>query len=569
MDQPTMTTRSDIDEFLGVEPPSKYGRLLKWGAIGLGVLILLWIGFKLFGPSGTDVSYATQVVRRGDLTVTVSATGNLQPTNQVDVGSELSGTVTEVNVDNNDRVAKGQVLARLDTSRLRDSINQSKAALASAQAGVMQAQATARQSRANLARLEEVYRLSGGKVPSATELDTARADNARAIAGVRTAEAQVAQARAQLSSDETQFSKASIVSPVNGVVLSRQIEPGQTVAASLNAPVLFQIAEDLSAMRLEVKVDEADVGQVQKGQRATFQVDAFPGRTFPATIERVDLGANATNTSSSSSSASASSASSVVAYVARLTVANPDELLRPGMTATADIVTTEKNGVLLVPNAALRFSPDRAAGSGQRGGLASVLAPSPPRRGNRATREVSIGRGSQQTVYIVGEDGKPKPIRVTVGDTNGSQTEVTGSEVKEGMEVITGQLAAGQTNEPRGDRAGGDRASGGERRQGGGDRPNGGGAGNSSVPAAAPTAGPRDEAVAPAKPAPATEASSVPAPATAKTGDGDRRGDRAGLSDEERSARRAQWESMSPEERAQRRAERQAARQAAGGADGE
>ncbi|WP_083831216.1 efflux RND transporter periplasmic adaptor subunit [Sphingomonas sp. KC8] len=556
------TTPSDIDEFLGVEPPSKYGRLLKWGAIGLGVLILLWIGFKLFGPSGADVNYATQAVRRGDLTVTVSATGNLQPTNQVDVGSELSGTVTEVNVDNNDRVAKGQVLARLDTSRLRDSINQSKAALASAQAGVMQAQATARQSRANLARLEEVYRLSGGKVPSATELDTARADNARAIAGVRTAEAQVAQARAQLSSDETQFSKASIVSPVNGVVLSRQIEPGQTVAASLNAPVLFQIAEDLSAMRLEVKVDEADVGQVQKGQRATFQVDAFPGRTFPATIERVDLGANATNTSSSSSSSSATSASSVVAYVARLTVANPDELLRPGMTATADIVTMEKNGVLLVPNAALRFSPDRAAGSGQRGGLTSVLAPSPPRRGNRATREVSIGRGSQQTVYIVGEDGKPKPIRVTVGDTNGSQTEVTGSEVKEGMEVITGQLAAGQTNEPRGDKAGG-----GERRQGGGDRPNGGAAGNSSAPAAAPTAGPRDAAVAPAKPAPAATASS--APATASTGDGDRRGDRAGLSDEERAARRAQWESMSPEERAQRRAERQAARQAAGGADGE
>ena len=560
MDQPTMTTPSDIDEFLGVEPPSKYGRQLKWGAIGLGVLILLWIGFKLFGPGGADVSYATQAVRRGDLTVTVSATGNLQPTNQVDVGSELSGTVTEVNVDNNDRVTKGQVLARLDTSRLRDAVNQSKASLASAQASVMQAQATARQSRANLARLEEVYRLSGGKVPSATELDTARADNARAIAGVHTAEAQVAQARAQLSSDETQFSKASIVSPVNGVVLSRQIEPGQTVAASLNAPVLFQIAEDLSAMRLEVKVDEADVGQVKKGQRATFQVDAFPGRTFPAMIERVDLGANATNTSSSSS-ASTSSASSVVAYVARLAVANPDELLRPGMTATADIVTTEKNDVLLVPNAALRFSPDRAAGSGQRGGLTSVLAPSPPRRGNRATREVSIGRGSQQTVYIVGEDGKPKPVRVTVGDTNGSQTEVTGSEIKEGMEVITGQLAAGQTNEPRGDKAGG-----GERRQGGGERPKDG-AGNSSAPAAAPTAGPRDAAV-PAKPVPATTAASATgaAPAAADAG---RSGERANLSDEDRAARRAQWESMSPEERAQRRAERQAARQAAGGADGE
>ncbi len=138
-----------------------------------------------------------------------------------------------------------------------------------------------------------MHALSGGKVPSAAELDTAKAEYARAIAGVRTAEAGVARARAQLSSDQTQFSKALILSPVTGVVLSRQIDPGQTVAASFNAPVLFLIAEDLSAMRLEVKVDEADVGQVAAGQSATFQVDAFPGRTFPARVERVDVGANA------------------------------------------------------------------------------------------------------------------------------------------------------------------------------------------------------------------------------------------------------------------------------------
>ncbi len=208
-------------------------------------------------------------------------------------------------------------------------------------------------------------------MPSAAELDTARAEYARAVAGVRTAEAGVARARAQLSSDQTQFSKALILSPVTGVVLSRQIDPGQTVAASFNAPLLFLIAEDLSAMRLEVKVDEADVGQVAAGQSATFQVDAFPGRTFPARVERVDVGANAGTGSTTSSNSS----STVVAYTAVLTVDNKDATLRPGMTATAEIVVSEKQGVLLVPNAALRFSPDASAASGERGGVTKVLLP--------------------------------------------------------------------------------------------------------------------------------------------------------------------------------------------------
>ena len=445
MDQPTITTpvEPDLDKFLGAPAPSKRTRYLTWAGIAAGAILLLWIASRFFGGDAGEGGFATRPIERGNLTVTVSATGNLQPTNQVEVGSELSGLITQVYVDNNDRVAKGQVLARLDTSRLQDAINQSRAALASAEAGIAQARATAQQSHANLARFEEVYRLSGGKVPSAAELDTARADHARAVAGVRTAEAAAAQARAQLSSDQTQFAKASIRSPVNGVVLSRQVDPGQTVAASFNAPVLFQIAEDLSQMWLEVKVDEADVGQVRTGQRATFQVDAFPGRRFPATIERVDLGANAgSGASSSSSSSSTATASTVVAYTARLTVANRQELLRPGMTATADIVTSQKSNVLLVPNAALRFSPDRQARSGERGGVTSVLMP--PRRGNRnrANREVAIGRGSRQTIYVLGEDGEPKPIQVTVGETNGSQTEVTGRGIRPGMDVIVGRKAA-------------------------------------------------------------------------------------------------------------------------------
>ncbi|MET0270714.1 MAG: efflux RND transporter periplasmic adaptor subunit, partial [Sphingomonas sp.] len=269
---------------------------------------------------------------------------------------------------------------------------------------------------------------------------------ARAVAGIRSAEAAVAQARAQLSADQTQFAKASIRSPVTGVVLSRSIEPGQTVAASLNAPVLFTIAEDLRQMRLEVKVDEADVGQVKRGQRATFQVDAFPGRTFPALIERVDVGANASSATTTSTSTTTSAASgSVVAYTARLTVDNRDLALRPGMTATADIVTAEKRDVLLVPNAALRFSP--GGGSARKGGgVTAVLVPGPRRGGNRGERGATIGRGSRQTVYVLGDGGEPKPVQVTVGDSNGSETEVSGADLRAGMNVVTGQLAAGQAS---------------------------------------------------------------------------------------------------------------------------
>ncbi|MGH6781417.1 MAG: efflux RND transporter periplasmic adaptor subunit, partial [Sphingomonadaceae bacterium] len=357
MNDSVSVPQSELDQFLGVKPEKPWRKWVVRGVIGIVVVALLLLLSRCFAGEA-DAQYATEKVARGSLTVSVSATGNLQPTNEVQVGSEQSGLITDVYVENNDRVIKGQVLARLDISRLQDTVIQGKAGLASAEASVAQAKATLAQSRANLARLEEVFRLSGGKVPSRTEMDSGRAEYQRAIAGVRAAEAQVSQARAQLSSAQTNLSKASIVSSVTGVVLSRQVEPGQTVAASFNAPVLFIIAEDLSKMQLEVKVDEADVGQVKQGQRASFTVDAWPGRSFPARIERVDVGANASGSTSSSTSSAASSASgSVVAYTAVLSVENPELILRPGMTATAEIVTSEKQNVLLVPNAALRFSP--------------------------------------------------------------------------------------------------------------------------------------------------------------------------------------------------------------------
>jgi HlyD family secretion protein len=433
---------TNLDEFLGAKPVPAWQRYAKWGGVAIGFILLALLLKSCFGGAAAT-EYATQTAQRGNLTVSVSATGKLAPTNQVDVGSELSGLVTRVVVDVNDRVTKGQPLALIDPSRFQDTVNQSKAALDANIAAVAQAQATLAQSSATLARFQEVSKLSGGRVPAKTELDQAVADRDRAVANLRAAQANVASARASLSSNATQLTKAIIRSPVNGVVLARQIEPGQTVAASFNTPTLFVIAEDLATMKLEVAIDEADVGQVKQGQQANFTVDAFPGKTFPATITRVDVGSNL----SAQSSTATSTTTQVVSYAATLAVANADLQLRPGMTATADIVTTQKNDVLLVPNAALRFKPSTADGSSASGGggIAGALVPRRPRSGGGADKSATVGRGGKQTVYVKGTDGTPTAVSVTTGETNGSLTEVTGGDLKPGMEVITGQLASGAT----------------------------------------------------------------------------------------------------------------------------
>jgi HlyD family secretion protein len=449
----------NLDDFLGVKPQPAWRRRLKWPLIALGVVLLALLVWRLTS-GGDEVDYATRAVERGNLTVTVSATGKLAPTNQVTVGSQLSGLVTKVVVDVNDRVVAGQPLALIDPEQIDDQIRAGQATLAANQAQVNQARATVAESQAQLARLEEVYRLSNKRVPSATELQAGRADAQRAVAALRVAQANVTAAQAQLAQSQTQRARAIIRSPVNGVVLARQVDPGQTVAASFNTPTLFVIAEDLTKMKLEVAIDEADVGQVKTGQRATFAVDAFPGRTFPATISRVDLGSNLTVSNATASSSSTSGATSttgqVVSYAADLTVENPTLQLRPGMTATADIVTSDKRNVLLVPNAAFRFKPSTGAGDDSGGGIAGSLT-FRPRRGDRPERQATVGRGATQTLYVKGSDGQPKAVQVTTGDTNGTLTEVLSGPLTPGMQVITGQL-------------GGDKGGSGARSGGGGQR---------------------------------------------------------------------------------------------------
>jgi HlyD family secretion protein len=419
------TPSPDIQQVLGLHKPRQ--RMRK-RIVSAFVLLLLaagiaWLVLRPTQESSTT-NYSTTPAEMGHLVVTVSATGNLHPTNQVDVGSELSGTIQTVLVHENDRVSKGQILAWLDPSRLKDQVALSKAALASAEAQVLQTKATEDEARANLSRLREVARLSGGKVPSKAELDNAEAALARARASVAAAHAAVEQARATLNSNETNLAKSVIRSPIDGVVLARKVEPGQTVAASLQAPVLFVLAEDLARMELQVDVDEADVGEVRAGQQARFTVDAYRNRSYPATVVRVNYGSQVKD--------------GVVSYLTILQVDNDDLSLRPGMTATAEITTTALENVLLVPNAALRFSP-AAAPAAPKPGLLSALVPRPP-RSTSSRGSGQAARNGKQQVWVV-QDGRPVPVEVQTGATDGRMTQITGGGLKPGMEVITEALA--------------------------------------------------------------------------------------------------------------------------------
>jgi len=424
------TPAAAVETLLAEERPVRWWRRPRWWVAMLLLAAAVAGGLWWQGQSRQRAQpvYITEPIQRGDLTLTVSANGTLQPVRSVNIGSELSGTVREVLVDVNDRVQRGQVLVVLDTAKLQDQVNSARAALASAQAQVVQADASAREAQAQLARLEELARLSGGKMPSAAELDAARATLERAQAAQATARATVEQARAALSTNETNLAKASIRSPIHGVVLARNVDPGNAVAASLQAVTLLTIAQDLRRLKLDVAVDEADVGVVREGLPATFTVSAYPRRRYPATVGRVAFGATKTD--------------NVVTYTATLDVDNQDLSLRPGMTATANIRAVERKDVLLVPNTALRFTPSEPAPPGSGGGLASLLTPKPPSIGRKTVR--LDNRGGPRQIWIL-RDGKPQAVPVTVGISDGRLSEVSGEGLSEGLPVIIEQRSNGRT----------------------------------------------------------------------------------------------------------------------------
>ncbi len=426
-----------VDEFLGTKPRPRWRRTMKYWLPALIVLLLLALILSAIFSEEPKPEYIAEAVGQESLSLSVTATGNLRPTNQVEVGAEVTGPVDSVLVDVNDRVTKGQVIAVINTEIIDQQVALSRANLGAARAALAQAQATLDIDKVQLARLEEVRRLSDGRVPSLIEVERAEATVERDKAAVASARANIEAAAASLKGNLTTRSRAVIRAPVNGVVLARRIEPGQTVVAAFNTVTLFVIAEDLSEMQLRVSIDEADVGQVRAGQKATFTVDAYPGRRFPATLERIDLASsNTTQSQAGGSGAAAAAGGSVVSYEARLEVQNPDGLLRPGMTATATIATQNTGKALLVPNAALRFRPDDEEESA--GGVFN------PQIGlEREKQQASIGEGSRQQVQVLQADGSLRAVEVVTGRSDGRRTVVTSRDLKPAMKVVTGIKATG------------------------------------------------------------------------------------------------------------------------------
>ena len=404
-------------------------RPLRKGLIVIILIALLgggaWYYFHSKSDGPAELEYVTQPVTRGRIALIVTAAGNLAPTNQIIVGSELSGTAQAVYVDTNDLVKKDQPLAKLDTSKLDQQTDRSRASLLAAKAKVSQAEATLAESKAALARQEELHEISNGKTPSRATMETSRATVARAQADLESAQASVAGAEAEVRSFERDIGKAIIRSPVDGVVLARSIEVGQTVAASFTAPTLFTIAEDLKKMELVVSVAEADIGRVEAGQTASFSVDAWPARTYTAIVKKVAFGAANAGTATGSTAAATTG---VVNYSTELEVANDDLSLRPGMTATVDIAIVDKKDIILVPNSALRFDPEAAAAIGKpdetKRTLVQSLSPGGGRRWRGAPPPKPGSTSSEPRVWTL-KDGEPVEIKVKPGITDGRVTEIT------------------------------------------------------------------------------------------------------------------------------------------------
>jgi HlyD family secretion protein len=425
MNDPAVRDRTrDIEELLDLGAPPRFTwlkRAVKFAAaLGIGAALVAAVALYFDWGNQSLNRYITEVVTRGDLNVAVTATGSVQPTNQVDVSSELSGTVRRVLVDYNSPVKAGQPLAELDTEKLVATVENFRARVEAAKARVAVAEVTVNETEREYQRKRA---LVGRNITTAHDFEIAHALYLRAVASMASARAELAVAEADLKLNETNLRKACICSPIDGIVLKRNVEPGQTVASSLQAPVLFSIAENLAQMEVQIDVDEADVGKVKVGQTAMFTVDAYSDRKFPAEIRDVRFASEVVQ--------------GVVTYKAVLTVDNSELLLRPGMTATAQISVQEVKNALLVPNAALRFSPPAEGAAPPQPSLLRRILPGPPRFRAASPREE---KGPARRVWVLRE-GAPAEVPIVIGATDGRRTQVSEGGLQPGQTVIIDSVA--------------------------------------------------------------------------------------------------------------------------------
>lgn len=429
MDQ--LVTRSKPEAKPGTEDTATVELVLGRASRGRGrlwlvaVLALLAAGaaaaWYVWADATPRTVFTTVPVGRGDIVVEVSATGTLQPLTQVDVSSELSGVIRSVFVDENQRIRKGDPLAALDTVRLNAQLERAKASAQAARSRVVEAETTLKEAEQALARATELVRR--GAVTTQA-LETAQATRDRAAANVAVAEANLAIADADVKVQEADVQKSTIYAPIDGIVLTRSVNPGQTVASSMQAPVLFVIAAGLESMELKAAIDEADIGGVRTGQTARFTVDAFPQRTFDAEIGDIAFASVATE--------------GVVTYNARLEVDNKELLLRPGMTATVAVIVREARNVLEAPAAAFRYTPP-AQGAQRPFSLRDLFMPRMPRAGG-PPRQRRAGEADQRTLYVL-KNGVPEAVQVRIGATDGDKTEIL-SGLAEGDRVVVGTRQA-------------------------------------------------------------------------------------------------------------------------------
>lgn len=366
------------------------------------------------------ISYNTKKVTQGDLSVIVSATGTINPTNSVEIGIEVSGTIKEIFVDFNDEVEVGQLLATLDTRKLQSEVDGQTAALAIANANAKESEVNLRNKKMLYDRTLKMYNSSGGKYPSVNELDSTKFAYEGAKSSLEASKAKVVQSSFNLNTAKQNLDKAYVRSSIKGIVLNRAVEVGQTLAASMNAPKLFTLAKDLTQMDLIVSIDESDVADIKKDLDVTFTVDAYPNKNFKGKIKQVRLNPVTIN--------------GVVTYETVVGVSNEELLLRPGMTATAQIITKQSLDKLIIPNSALRFKP-KVQIEQKANTMNLVQGPRRP-LGERTPKE--LGKKEFSPIFIL-ENNQAKRVMVKVLETDGKSTTIESEDLKVDDEVIMSQ----------------------------------------------------------------------------------------------------------------------------------